>query len=134
MKVEESLEESRRVIIVLKNDSTHLQHRLVDREREYIQIFSLKRTRTHFEVIFKSIYDSITIDDLKLCTEDVILALDNYYTKVEELKWYLNHTEDLPAMLEDKLTVYLKELTSLYKTLTLYLDAELGVVEENLET
>jgi hypothetical protein len=123
-------EEIHRLLLILKNDSQHLHERLILREREYIQILSLKRTRSHFPAVFKSRYDSVAVEDLKQLSEEVIIALDNFYYRVENLHWYLNHTEDMPAMIEDKVSISLKEITSLYNTLTVYLNAELGVIEE----
>lgn len=123
-------DESLRFLVIIKNDSRRLYERIKFRESEYLQILSLKRTREHFKDIFKTIYETVTIDDLKLCSEDVIVALDNFYGKVEELKWYLNHTEDMPAQLEDRMTTYQREISSLYEMLILYINAEIGIEEK----
>ncbi|OIQ16729.1 MAG: hypothetical protein BM556_13785 [Bacteriovorax sp. MedPE-SWde] len=126
--------ESLRLLVILKNDSRRLHDRIKYREVEYLRVLSLKRTRDHFKDIFKSLYFTITIDDLLLCSEDVISALDSFYTKVESMRWYLNHTEDMPATLEDNVAQFVKDISTLYDTLTIYLNAEIGVVESDEET
>lgn len=122
-------EESLRFLVIIKNDSKRLFERIKYREREYLQILSLKRTRDHLTTVFKSYYDSVTIADLKLCSSEVIISLDNFYAKIEELKWYLMHTEDMPAMLEDKMSAFQKDIAHLYDNLMLYINAEIGIEE-----
>jgi hypothetical protein len=124
-------EEALRLLVILKNDAKRLYERIRYREVEYLQILSLKRTRDHFKDIFSSLYFTISVDNLKLCSQDVIVALDNFYTKVEHMRWYVNHTEDMPAMIEDKVSIYIAQITTLYETLELYLNAEIGVVEDD---
>lgn len=124
-------EEALRLLVILKNDAKRLYERIRYREIEYLQILSLKRTRDHFKDIFSSLYFTISVDNLKLCSQDVIVALDNFYTKVENMRWYVNHTEDMPAMIEDKVAIYIAQITTLYETLELYLNAEIGVVEDD---
>ena len=69
---------------------------------EYISDLSLKRTREYLEDVFKTRYFDMKIEDLELCDEEVIISLDRFYSQVDELKWYLFHTEDMTAALEDK--------------------------------
>jgi len=126
-------EEALRLLVILKNDSRRLYQRIRHREIEYLQILSLKRTREHFKDIFASKYFDISVDNLKLCSQDVIVALDNYYSKVEHMRWYLCHTEDMPAMIEDKTASFVREVGALHDTLDLYLSAEIGVGEEDNE-
>jgi len=122
-------EEAIRLLVILKNDAKRLYERIRFREVEYLQILSLKRTREHFKDIFSSLYFSISVDNLKLLSPEVIVALDNFYTKVENMRWYCNHTEDMPAMIEDKVALYIRDVTSLYDTLELFLNAEIGTGE-----
>ncbi len=124
-------EETQRILVLLKLDSKRLFERIKDREIEYIAIFSIKRTREHFKDIFRNRYRDIPIEDLKKCGQEVIVGLDNFYSLVEEMQWYLNHTENMPSTVEDHVKVYIKKLSQLYETLSLYIDAELGIDEDS---
>jgi hypothetical protein len=90
------------VLLLLKLDSQRLYDRIKYRAPEYLVIFSSKRTREHFREIFKNRYDSIEIEDLKLCGESVITNIDQFYHFIDEMKWYLNTTEDMPGTVNDK--------------------------------
>ncbi|MBT7609869.1 MAG: hypothetical protein HN576_08935 [Bacteriovoracaceae bacterium] len=91
------------ILLLLKLDSKRLYDRIKYRSPEYLSIFSNKRTREHFREIFKNRYDSIEIEDLKLCSESVIRNVDEFYHFVDEMKWYLNTTEDMPNTVDDKI-------------------------------
>jgi uncharacterized coiled-coil DUF342 family protein len=95
--------------------------------------FSLKRTRDHFPAVFKNRYDETKIAELLLCGPEVIAGLDQFYTKVDEIRWYLNHTQDMPNRVEDKLHSHIRELEKLFETLNLYIDVEMGLVKQHLE-
>lgn len=123
-------ETSYRILILLKLDAKRLYERIKYRAPEYIEVFSGKRTRDHFGEIFKSRYDQAKIEDLKYCSEDVIIGLDHFYTKVDDLRWYLNHTEDMPNTVYENVYRFIRELKSSFETLNLYIDAELGVEEK----
>jgi len=88
----------------------------------------MKRTRDHFPAVFSSRYDGVDICDLKYLSEDLLISLNIFYKKIEEMRWYLQSTEDMPATVEDKLKRSLKELKPSYDTLVLYLEGELGHV------
>lgn len=95
--------------------------------------FAVKRTREHFKEVFKSRYDTITFSDLKILSPELIGCLDSYYTLVDNLKWYLYSTEDMPATVQDKTEKDVKELKGSFDTLSLYLDAELDVSQQGSE-
>ncbi len=124
-------DDSLRMLVILRNDSKRLFERIKHREREYLSILSLKRSREHFKDIFKCLYDTITIEQLRLLSEEVLIALDNFYTKVERLKWYLNHSEDMPATMKDTVSLQVRDIETKYEMLALYLNAEMGEDDEN---
>lgn len=126
-------DDSLRMLVILKNDSRRLFERIKHRKNEYLTILSLKRTREHFKDIFASIYPTITISQLSLLSEDVLMALDEFYGKTEHLKWYLNHSEDMPATMKDSVTLQVREIESKYELLRLYLNAEIGLDESGKE-
>ena len=122
---DENHERKSRFLLILKNDSEHLFERVSGRGEDYLRTFALKRTRVHFVEIFKNRYADLTIEDLSIFSQELIVALDKFYSEVEELCWYLNHTEDMPATADDIANKRIKNISQYFSTLKLYLDAEL---------
>lgn len=123
-------EETQRMLMLLKLDAKRLFERIKYRAPEYMYEFSLKRSRDHFPAVFTNRYDSTTIKELMLCGQEVIAGLDQYYTKVDEIRWYLNHTQDMPNRVEDKLNSHIRELEKHLETLNLYIDVEMGLAAQ----
>jgi len=90
----------------------------------------LKRSRDHFPAVFNNRYDSTTIKELMLCGQEVIAGLDQFYSKVDEMRWYLNHTQDMPNRVEDKVHAHVRELEKYSEILNLYIDVEMGLLRE----
>ena len=130
MKVKIS-EEAQRLLMLLKLDARRLFERIKYRSPEYMYEFSLKRSRDHFPAVFNNRYETATIRDLMLCGQEVIVGLDQFYTKVDEMRWYLNHTQDMPNRMEDKVHAYVRELEKYFETLNLYIDVEMGLLKEH---
>jgi hypothetical protein len=122
---------AQRVLMLLKLDSKNLFHRLKDRKTEYMEVFSMKRIRSHFQEVFQTRYPGAGLKELMHCSLDTITALDQFYSEVEEMYWYVMHTEDMPVTVEDNASRYLKRIENYYFTLNLYLDAELGINQED---
>ena len=56
-------------------------------------------------------------------------AIDQFYNEVNELKWYLMHTEDLPAMVADHTGIKIKKLKNFLQELTQSLNTKLEISE-----
>lgn len=123
-------EETQRMLMLLKLDAKRLFERIKYRAPEYMYEFSLKRSRDHFPAVFNNRYETATIRDLMLCGQEVIAGLDQFYSLVDEMRWYLNHTQDMPNRMEDKVRSYTRELEKLFETLNLYIDVEMGLLKE----
>lgn len=124
-------EMTQRYLLLYKLDSQRLFERITERQSEYLMVFDNRRTRTHFVDIFKNRMDSASMNELSHCSTDTIQALDQFYTLIDGMYWYLKVTEDMPGTVEENITRDIIRLRKLYDTLKLYLDAELGIVEEN---
>ena len=105
----------------------NLFSRILYRKPEYITIFALKRTREHFEDIFKNRYRDVTMDEISNCSIDTIQALNNFYEETESIRWYLVTTEDMPNGVSDELDRRFITLETLHNTLIIHIDAELGI-------
>lgn len=124
-------EATQRVLMLLKLDATNLFNRIKTRKSEYLEIFALRRTREHFPMIFDNRYEGTSLSELSHCSTDLITGLDQFYTHVEEIKWYLYQTEDMPNTVEDYIDRKIRKMEKLLGTLNLFLDAELGIQTEN---
>ncbi len=127
-------EATQRVLLLLKLDANNLFKRVKNRKSEYLEIFALRRTRDHFPKIFDNRYETTTIEDLSHCGTDLITSLDQFYTHVEEMSWYLYQTQDMPNTVEDFIDRKIIRLEKVLATLNLFLDAELGFETESLKS
>ena len=126
-------EETQRMLMLLKLDARRLFERVKYRAPEYMSEFSLKRTREHFKEIFTNRYDLVTMQELLLVGQEVIVGLDQFYSKIDEMRWYVNHTQDMPSRVDDKIHAHIRELETYYETLNLYIDVEMGLIKESQE-
>jgi hypothetical protein len=83
-------------------------------------------------MIFNNRYQETSLEHLCHCSTELITTLDQFYTPVEEMKWYLFKTEDMPNTVEDFVDRKIRKMEKLLATLNIYLDAELGI--QGLET
>lgn len=123
-------EMTQRVLMLLKIDANNVFNRIKTRKTEYLEIFALRRTREHFPMIFNNRYEETSLENLIQCSTELITTLDQFYTPVEEMKWYLFQTEDMPNTVEDFIDRKIRKMEKLLATLNLYLDAELGIEGE----
>lgn len=121
---------TQRYLTLLRLDAKNVFNRIRDRKNEYLEIFALRRTREHFPQIFNNRYEKTTISDLAHCSTDLIELLDQFYSLVDDVKWYLFKTEDMPNTVEDYIERRIIRLQKLLNNLNIYIDAELGVVTE----
>ncbi len=121
---------TQKLLLLFKLDAESLYKRIILREAEYLETFALKRTREHFKDIFEHRFKTATMEQLAHCSAETIEAIFQFYNFVEDIYWYLKHTEDMPATVEDELTRKYKILKTNYDTLMLYLNAELSGREE----
>jgi hypothetical protein len=124
-------EHTQRVLMLLKIDANNVFQRIKQRKTEYLEIFALRRTREHFPMIFNNRYEQTSLENLVHCSTELITTLDQFYTPVEEMKWYLFQTEDMPNTVEDYIDRKIRRMEKLLATLNLYLDAELGIEGES---
>jgi hypothetical protein len=114
----------KRVILLVKLDSENVFRKLNDRLDESMRVFSQKRTREHFSELFLTRYFDVSLEDLTFFSEEVIVALNTFYQTLDEMRWYLMVTEDMPSTVNDKARYYFRELSKHYDTLKLYIVSE----------
>ena len=114
------------ILIMIKLDAESLHERVVQREKEYLRIFSTKRTREHFKDVFKTRFWDIHPDDLKICSQEVLIQLNKFYSHIDNLFWYLSSTEDMPGTIVDRVAPKIKEINYEFSVLKLFLEAQLS--------
>lgn len=85
-------------------------------------------------MIFNNRYKDTSLQNLMSCSTELITTLDQFYTPVEEMSWYLFQTEDMPNTVEDYIDRKIARMEKLLATLNLYLDAELGIQSQDSGT
>jgi hypothetical protein len=119
-------EEKERIILLLKIDANNLFRRITERKSEYLEIFSLRRTRSHFPMIFRNRFETTTVTELSHCGPELILLLNEFYTLADEMNWYLYETQDLPNTVENFILRKIARMEKVLQSLNLFLDAEMG--------
>ena len=117
---------SERYLILVKIDSENLFERIKQREKFYMEHFSAKRDRSIFDEVFVNRYAEASMFDLSHLPSEIIELANDFYTNVEQLYWYLMHTEDMPNAIEDEVVRNIALIGKKYTVLTLYIDAELS--------
>jgi hypothetical protein len=125
---------SKHILLLMKLDSDNVFNRINLRREEYIGIFALKRTRVHFAEIFNNRYDLARVEDLKYCGTETLTALNNFYSIVDEFRWYLTYTEDMPFTVREMADVMVVRLRKALEWLHKCIDAELGTPPTTPET
>jgi hypothetical protein len=128
-----SNDEIPQILLLLKLDAKRLYERILYRKPQYLFALSSKRTRAHFGDIFYSRYPACSIEHLKGCSQEVIIELDKFYTLVDDMKWFLHHTEDMPGTIEEHVDKFVTQIEKAFNTLELYLNAELAGKEPEVE-
>lgn len=121
-----SEELTQRYLTLVKIDSENLMDRIVSRQNDYLNEFSLKRDRAVFVEIFNHRYSSTTMNDLAQLPIEIIELANDFYTHVDELKWYLMHTQDMPNTIQEEIIRKTNLLEKKSKNLSLYIDVELS--------
>jgi len=129
MKELESQNIATRFLLALKLDAKRMLERTSDRSSVYLQVFALQRRRDHFEDIFTNRYKNCTLMELaQYCNEDTINALDVFYNTALDIKWYLDHTQDMPKMIEDNLGRFIRVMQDQFDLLAEQIDKSIGIV------
>ncbi len=124
MILEESRHES--ILTLIKLDVHGLFKRIKNRKDSYMDVFSVRRTREHFPEIFFNKYRDISINLLSKISPEIIISIDEFYIKADEIKWYLMTTQDMPATVEENVDRMITLLERAFYNLDGFLDKTLN--------
>tara|TARA_B100000925_G_scaffold291844_1_gene281858 strand:+ start:1328 stop:1870 length:543 start_codon:yes stop_codon:yes gene_type:complete len=102
------------ILGVIKDDMNELVHRLNFHQEGYMRVFSLERTRKHFDEIFYSRYNTISGSDLALIDNEHLQIISKFYHEVLDLFLYFKMTEDMPSAVTNKLSTSLKLINDIH--------------------
>lgn len=122
----------KQALYVILCDARSLIKRIVGRKADYISIFAMKRTRDHFEQIFRSKFDVTTPDLLSHCPEEIINLYYQFHDEVEQLKWYLIYTDDMPNAIDEVITRDIHAIELIYNDFSSKVEEILFANEEGL--
>ncbi|MAZ48319.1 MAG: hypothetical protein CME65_07130 [Halobacteriovoraceae bacterium] len=117
---------TQRYLTLVKIDSLNLMNRIVERQSEYLNDFSLKRDREIFKDVFTNRYSMTTMSDLAHIPLEIIELANDFYQHVDELKWYLMHTQDMPNTIEEEIQRKTAVLKKKHENLLIYINVELS--------
>lgn len=92
--------ETRRVRHLITLDARNVVARLERRLVEMVGLFSRLRDRAPLLEAVKSWFPGVSFGQLALLEPEEQRAVDAFYRVVEDLRWYLEYTEDMPLQLE----------------------------------
>ena len=116
------------ILTLIKLDSQGLFKRIKGRKKSYMDVFSVRRTREHFPEIFFNKYRDFSANILVKVSSKIIVSVDEFYTKVDEIKWYLMTTQDMPATVAENLEKMIMSLEKSFYKLNELIDESLKVL------
>jgi hypothetical protein len=111
MAVRSSRLERDRIRYALALDAAGIIRRLEEHHDEMVGLFSRLRDREALTSPLRTTLDTIRFSELVRLTLREQKAVHLFHEAVDDLRWYLRYTVDMPGMLEQKFGAYLKLLT-----------------------
>ncbi len=102
---------------LLALDAANVVQRLLARQHEMVALFSRKRDRTPMMEAVRSVFLTITFGELALLSPAEQKAVGLFYEMLDELRWYLQYTEDMPTQVLTKVALYVGRLETSHRDL-----------------
>lgn len=107
-----------RVRHVLAMDAANVMKRLHTRQDEMVRLFSRLRDRSPLMATVHTWFTTITLAELQLLEPPEQHAVNAFYERLDELRWYLEYTEEMPTHVREKLTRHIRHLDESHRALT----------------
>ncbi len=102
---------------LLAIDAANVIQRLVSRQHEMVALFSRRRDRTPMIEAVRSWFLSIHFAELVVLPPAEQKAVSLFYELLDELRWYLQYTEDMPTQVQTKVGIYVGRLEASHRQL-----------------
>lgn len=106
-----------RVRHLLSLDADAVMRRLSSKQDEAVGLFSRLRTREGMIELCRSGFTTITFSELVRLDPDEQLAVEGFHQVLNELRWYVRYTEDMPSTVKATVTLYVTRLDELHRRL-----------------
>ena len=109
---------SGRVRHLVALDAANVMTRLTARYEVMVTLFSRLRDRNPMLQSVNSWFLSIAFADLAALEPFEQNAINQFYSLLGELRWYLQYTEDMPALVRQKVSNFVRRLETAHVKLT----------------
>ncbi|MDP1826909.1 MAG: hypothetical protein Q8L48_26790 [Archangium sp.] len=102
---------------LLSLDADAVMKRLVSKQDEAVGLFSRLRTREGMVELCRSGFTTITFSELVRLDPGEQAAVEAFHHVLNELRWYVRYTEDMPSTVKSTVTLYVARLDELHHLL-----------------
>jgi hypothetical protein len=102
---------------LLALDAANVMKRIVTRQHEMVALFSRLRDRAPMLEAIRSWYLTITFSDLAELEPLEQTTVSRFYELLDELRWYLQYTEDMPTQVLLKVATFIGRLETGHRQL-----------------
>lgn len=106
-----------RVRHLLSLDADAVMRRLAAKQDEAVGLFSRLRTREGMIELCRSGFTTITFSELVRLDPAEQQAVEAFHQVLNELRWYVRYTEDMPSTVKTTVTLYVTKLDGLHREL-----------------
>ncbi len=106
-----------RVRHLLSMDADSVMKRLASKQVEAVALFSRLRTREGMVELCRSGFTTITFSELVRLDPAEQQAVEAFHHVLDELRWYVRYTEDMPSTVKSTVTLYVARLDGLHRLL-----------------
>jgi hypothetical protein len=110
---------SARIRHLLALDAANVVGRLASRQHEMVALFSRLRDRSPMLEAIRSCFPSIAFSELATLAIGEQKAVNAFYELLDELRWYLQYTEEMPTQVQLKVGTYVGRLEACHRALSL---------------
>ena len=106
-----------RVRHLLSMDADSVMKRLASKQDEAVGLFSRLRTREGMVELCRSGFSTITFSELVRLDPAEQQAVEAFHHVLNELRWYVRYTEDMPSTVKSTVTLSVARLDGLHRML-----------------
>lgn len=110
-------ETTARVRNLIALDAANIMRRLEARQDEMISLFSRLRSREPLLSTIATRFTSATFHDLLHLPAREQSVVNQFYERLDELRWYFTYTEDMPSTAQQTLTTLHRRLQEAHRKL-----------------
>jgi hypothetical protein len=108
-----------RVRHLIALDAASVMTRLGARHDDMVALFSRLRDRSPMLETIDSWFLTISFGELAALTPAEQKAADDFYTLLGELRWYLQYTDDMPGLVQTRVTQFVRKMETAHRKLGL---------------